>query len=198
MIDHLEGNLVEKTPTYAVIDCHGVGYSVIISLNTYSMLPESGKCKLMVEQLYVRDDLPKWFGFSAAAERQLFRHLTSVSGVGGTSAIMMLSSLTAIEIQDAILSADVVTLKRIKGIGEKTAQRIIVDLKGKLGKSPVEAGGFLKQSANPIREEALSALVMLGFAKNIAEKHIDKVFGSMSDQGSVSVEELIKLTLKQL
>ena len=198
MIHHLEGLLIEKNPTFAVVECNGVGYWVHISLNTYSKLPAQGKCKLLVDQLFVRDDLPKSYGFVDSAERELFRHLTSVSGVGGNSALMMLSALSAAEIQGAILNADVAALKRIKGIGEKTAQRIIVDLKGKLGKTPVAHDGFLQVNSNPIREEALSALVMLGFAKNVAEKNLDKVAGGIDKNASVTVEELIKLTLKQL
>ena len=195
MIHHINGTLVEKTPTYAVIDCNGIGYILNISLNTFSKLPESGSCKLFAEQLYVRDDLPKFFGFADKPERQLFRHLVSVSGVGGTSALMMLSSLSASEIQQAILSGDVATLKSVKGIGEKTAQRIIVDLKGKFGKSDISAD-FLSTPHNNLRNEALSALMMLGFVKNNAEKSIDKVLKSTTS--TLSVEDLIKTALKNM
>ena len=134
MIYHIEGRLVEKTPTYVVIDASGVGYIMQISLNTFTKIGDSEKCKLYTESLYIRDDMPKFFGFYDTAERNLFRQLVSVSGVGGTSALLMLSSLTAVEIQNAIVTGNVPLLKSVKGIGEKTAQRIIVDLKGKMGK----------------------------------------------------------------
>ncbi|MBI2271868.1 MAG: Holliday junction branch migration protein RuvA [Bacteroidetes bacterium] len=195
MLNHIEGNLVEKTPTYAVIDCNGLGYLLNISLNTYSKMAASGTCKLYAEEMYVRDDLPKLFGFADMQERQLFRHLVSVSGVGGTSAIMMLSSLSAREIQQAILTGNVTLLKSIKGIGEKTAQRIIVDLKGKLGKSELSSD-FMIVAHNNNRDEALSALVNLGFAKNVTEKALDKVINSSSSE--LNVEDLIKAALKNL
>ncbi len=195
MLNHIKGELVEKTPTYAVVECSGTGYLLNISLNTYTKLPGSGSCKVFTEQMYVRDDLPRLFGFADIQERQLFRHLVSVSGVGGTSAIMMLSSLSAQEIQQAILSGNVAVLKSIKGIGEKTAQRIIVDLKGKLGKSDLSPD-FMTVPYNNTREEALSALVMLGFAKNTAEKALDKI---IKDSPSAhNVEDLIKAALKNL
>ncbi|HEY6160685.1 MAG TPA: Holliday junction branch migration protein RuvA [Bacteroidia bacterium] len=194
MIHHLEGRLVEKTPTYAVIDCGGVGYLLYISLNTYTRIGESEKCKLFVEQLYVRDDLPRSFGFSDYGERELFRKLVSVSGVGGTTALIMLSSLTAVEIQNAIATANVALLRSIKGIGEKTAQRIIVDLKGKLGEGAA-VPNFLA-AHNKTKEEALIALVNLGFAKQVAEKAIEKVI--KSDPTEKTVEVLIKDALKNL
>lgn len=195
MLNHIEGRVVEKTPTYAVIDCNGLGYLLNISLNTYSKLAGSGTSKLYTEEMYVRDDLPKLFGFADIQERQLFRHLVSVSGVGGTSAIMMLSSLSAQEIQQAILTGNVAVLKSIKGIGEKTAQRIIVDLKGKLGKSELSSD-FMIVAHNNNRDEALSALVNLGFSKNVTEKALDKVINSSSSE--LNVEDLIKAALKNL
>lgn len=195
MINHIKGTLVEKTPTYVVIDCNGVGYYMNISLNTYSKIGNLEECKLFTEQVYVRDDLPRFYGFLENSERNLFRQLISVSGVGGTSAIMMLSSLSSSEIQEAILSGNVTLLKSIKGIGEKTAQRIIVDLRGKLGKDNL-GFDFLVGSNNTLKEEALSALIMLGFTKSIAEKAIDKSLKTGGD--SQSVEQLIKLALKNL
>jgi Holliday junction DNA helicase RuvA len=195
MLDYIEGKLSEKTPTYVVIDCGGMGHLLHISLITFSKLPVTGSCRVYAEQMYVRDDLPKQFGFADIQERQLFRHLVSVSGVGGTSALMMLSSLSAQEIQQAILTANVALLKSIKGIGEKTAQRIIVDLKGKFGKIELSPD-FMTLPGNNVQSEALSALMMLGFAKNMAEKGLDKVLRSSSSV--LSVEELIKATLKNL
>lgn len=195
MIDLIEGRLVEKTPTYAVILCAGVGFRANISLNTFSKIGNSENCKLYTEQVYVRDDMPRFYGFFDRAERGLFRQLISVSGVGGNSAIMMLSSLSALEIQQAITTGNVALLKSVKGIGEKTAQRIIVDLKGKLGKEDL-ASDFFAGSHNTLLREALSALVMLGFAKNIAEKALEKAQKTAGE--NPTVEELIKVALKNL
>jgi Holliday junction DNA helicase RuvA len=194
MITHIEGRLVEKTPTYAVIDCGGVGYLLNISLNTFSKIGSSEKCKLYAH-LAIREDAHTLYGFADQEERTLFRHLISVSGVGAATARMILSSLSPTEIQQAITTGDVPTLKSIKGIGEKSAQRIIVDLKGKLGKEEFSSN-FLTTSGNKSKEEALSALIMLGFAKNMAEKAIDKVL--KTEGGMASVEQLIKLALKNL
>lgn len=195
MIYHIEGKLVEKSPTYAVIDAGGVGYVMQISLNTFSKIGESEKCKLYTEQLYVRDDMPRFFGFADIAERNLFRLLVSVSGVGGTSALLMLSSLSATEIQTAIATANVAVIKSVKGIGEKTAQRVIVDLKDKMGKSDFSSEIF-HGANNTLKEEALSALVMLGFNKLAAEKVLDKII--RTEGTGQTVEQLIKSALKNL
>lgn len=195
MIYHIEGKLVEKTPTYAVIDAAGVGYVMQISLNTFSKIGDTEKCKLFTEQVYVRDDMPRFFGFMDIAERNLFRQLVSVSGVGGTSALLMLSSLSSEEIQNAIVTGNVTLLKSVKGIGEKTAQRIIVDLKDKMGKGPVLSDFFLS-SHNILKSEALSALVMLGFNKLSADKTLDKII--KTEGAGQSVEQLIKSALKSL
>lgn len=196
MFNHFEGKLTVKTPTYAVIDCAGVGYMLNISLHTYAKLPaESGNCRLL-SHLAVREDAMVLFGFADDEERELFRQLISVSGVGAGTARMILSSLTPAEIVSAIHSGNVAALKSIKGIGEKSAQRIIIDLKGKFGKD--QSINTLQFSAadNKLRDEALSALVALGFARNTAEKAIDK---SLKSEGNVvSVEHLIKLALKNL
>ena len=195
MIYHIEGKLVEKTPTYAVIDVLGVGYIMQISLNTFTKIGESEKCKLFTEQMYVRDDMPRFFGFADVAERDLFRQLVSVSGVGGTSALLMLSSLSANEIQNAIVTGNVMLLKSVKGIGEKTAQRIIVDLKDKMGKGAI-ASEFFASPNNILKEEALSALVMLGFNKSAADKALDKII--RTEGTGQTVEQLIKAALKSL
>ncbi len=195
MIYHIEGKLVEKTPTYAVIDAGGVGYVMQISLNTFSKIGDAEKCKLYTEQLYVRDDMPRFYGFADIAERNLFRQLVSVSGVGGTSALLMLSSLSATEIQTAIVTANVALIKSVKGIGEKTAQRIIVDLKGKMGKEDFSAEIFTSAN-NTLKTEALSALVMLGFNKLGAEKVLDKII--RTEGTGQTVEQLIKSALKNL
>ena len=195
MIYHIEGKIVEKTPTYAVIDVSGVGYIMQISLNTFTKIGDNTSCKLFTEQLYVRDDMPRFFGFADVEERNLFRQLVSVSGVGGTSALLMLSSLSAAEIQQAIISANVALIKSVKGIGEKTAQRIIVDLKDKMGKTG-SASDFVFAPHNNLKNEALSALVMLGFNKLGAEKVLDKII--RTEGTGQTVEQLIKAALKNL
>lgn len=195
MIYHIEGKLVEKTPTYAVIDVAGVGYIMQISLNTFTKIGDSEKCKLYTEQMYVRDDMPRFFGFADVAERNLFRQLVSVSGVGGTSALLMLSSLSASEIQNAIITGNVALIKSVKGIGEKTAQRIIVDLKDKMGKGEI-ASDFFISTNNTLKEEALSALVMLGFNKLTADKALEKII--RTEGTGQTIEQLIKSALKNL
>lgn len=195
MINHIAGKLVEKTPTYAVVEAAGVGYVMQISLNTFTKIGDQENCKLFTEQLYVRDDMPRFFGFADTAERNLFRQLVSVSGVGGTSALLMLSSLSAAEIQNAIVTGNVALIKSVKGIGEKTAQRIIVDLKGKMGKEELSSDFFVGAN-NTLKEEALSALVMLGFNKLAAEKVLDKII--RTEGAGQTVEQLIKGALKNL
>jgi len=197
MISYIEGKIAEKNPAYAVVEAGGIGYALNISLNTFSKINELSSCKLFVEQVYVRDDNPKWYGFFELDERELFRKLISVSGVGGGSALLMLSSLSPLEIAGAINTANVATLKSIKGIGEKTAQRIVVDLKGKVGKHEGGISQILSPTYNKSKDEALMALVMLGFNKQAAEKAIEK---SIKQQGVASdnVEQLVKAALKNL
>jgi len=194
MIHHIEGKLVEKTPTYAVIDCGGVGYQLNISLNTFSKLPDQEHCRLYAH-LAIREDAHVLYGFADKEERELFLELISVSGVGPGTARMILSSMAPAEVRQAIHTGDVSALKAVKGIGEKSAQRIIVDLKGKLGKEQQLPANFFPGD-NKVRTEALTALVMLGFARNMAEKAIDKVL--KAEGNVVSVEHLIKLALKNL
>lgn len=185
---------MEKTPTYAVIDCLGVGYLLNISLNTYSKIGESERCKLFTH-LAIREDAHTLYGFAEEEERSVFRQLISVSGVGASTARMILSSMNPEEVVSAVQSANVGALKGVKGIGEKSAQRIIVDLKGKLGKD-VSMPQSVFSSGNKIREEALTALVTLGFARNVSEKAVEKVYKA---EGNVaSVEFLIKQALKNL
>ncbi len=197
MIAHINGQLVEKTPTYVVIDCGGVGYQLHISLNTYARLPETGVVKLL-SHLSIKEDAHVLFGFWDEQERGLFRLLISVNGVGPGTARMILSSLTPSELQTAILSGQVAVLKGVKGIGEKTAQRILIDLKDKVGKSEQAPTAFSTLLAhNKVKEEALSALVMLGFARNLAEKAVEKVLKAAGGE-EPQVEQLIKQALKNL
>lgn len=190
MIEYLEGIVAEKTPTYAVIDVSGVGYYLHISLNTFSGLPASSKTKIYVHQV-IREDAHLLYGFSTTDERTVFRNLISVNGVGPNTARMILSSLTHSEVLLAISQGNVGAFKRIKGIGEKTAQRILVDLAGKMGKSE-SPSGF---AGSPLRAEALSALIILGFDKGTVEKTLDKL---MTDNNNLTVEQLIKSALKNM
>lgn len=193
MIDHLEGKLDQITPTNAVVDCNGVGYLVHISLHTFSRIKDSQRVKLLTH-LVIREDAHLLFGFGDEHERNVFRQLISVSGVGASTARMILSSLNAQEVERAIASGDVITLKRIKGIGAKSAERIIVDLKDKVGKGSEISLSELGVGA--MSQEAMLALQALGFAKPAIEKALQKVKQEHSDD--LRVEEIIKIALKYL
>tara|TARA_B110000046_G_scaffold25332_3_gene24816 strand:- start:8390 stop:8971 length:582 start_codon:yes stop_codon:yes gene_type:complete len=193
MIAHINGRLVEKSPTYVVIDCGGVGYKLNISLNTYSKLGEGESCKLFTEFI-VREDAQLLYGFKDVSERRLFQMLISVSGVGPATALLVLSSADAEEIQQAILSGNTAWFKGVKGIGPKSAQRIIIDLKDKISKENISSENAIGLN-NTLKEEALSALVNLGFNKNLAEKMIQKIL--IADPSAV-VEDVIKQALKGL
>ena len=193
MIAQIKGKLIDKTPTYVVIDCNGVGYELKISLNTFSQIGDSENCMLYTH-FVVREDAQLLYGFKQTGERELFRLLISVSGVGSATAMMILSSLSPNETKQAILSGDANTLKSVKGIGAKSAERIIIDLRDKIGKVD-DTTTISSPTNNTIKEEALSALVMLGFGKNPAEKTLNKILLSGEE---LTVEELIKRTLKKL
>jgi Holliday junction DNA helicase RuvA len=195
IINYIKGHVVSKNPAFVVLETNGVGYGLFVSLQTYSKIGEQTVYQLFVESVYIRDDNPKFYGFADEEERDLFRKLISVSGVGGGSALLMLSSLSAGEIAGAINTANIVMLKSIKGIGEKTAQRIVVDLKGKMGKHEGGISQILTTSYNKNRDEALMALVTLGFPKTSAEKAIEKAV-KQQGIGTDNVEQLIKAALK--
>ena len=191
MITHVKGKLVEKNPAFVVIDCNGIGYLLRISLHTYSQIGDSELCMLYTH-LSIKEDAHTLFGFSEREERELFRHLISVSGVGPNTAQMILSSLSPADAQQAIVAENVSLLKSVKGIGGKTAQRIILDLKDKLTKQELLLISPLHYTIQ--LEEALSALTMLGFSKNTIEKVIDKEL----QKGALEVEELVKRVLKKM
>ncbi|MGC6471175.1 MAG: Holliday junction branch migration protein RuvA [Flavobacteriales bacterium] len=193
MITHINGRLTEKNPSYVIIDCSGVGYLLRISLHTFSKLGNHEQCTLFTH-LSIKEDSHTLFGFFDKDERELFRHLISVSGVGPSTAQMVLSSLTPQEIQQAILTEDVNTLKSVKGIGAKSAQRIILDLRDKVGSLEIAADSS-GLSYNTTKEEALSALTMLGFSKAGVEKVIDK---ELQNNSNLEVEELVKRVLKKM
>ena len=192
MITHVKGKLVEKNPAFVVIDCNGIGYLLRISLHTYSQIGDSELCMLYTH-LSIKEDAHTLFGFSEREERELFRHLISVSGVGPNTAQMILSSLSPADAQQAIIAENVSLLKSVKGIGGKTAQRIILDLKDKLAKKGIVVDQSIAQH-NTTREQALSALTMLGFSKNAIEKVIDKEL----HEGVLELEELVKRVLKKM
>jgi Holliday junction DNA helicase RuvA len=193
MYEYIEGSLIEKNPAYCIVETGGIGYFVQISLSTYSQLGAQTRVKLYLHQV-VREDAHLLFGFHSRQEREIFRLLISVSGIGANIARMMLSSLTAGDIQQAILGGNASLLQSIKGIGTKTAQRIILDLRDKVSKEKV-TGELFPVVDNRLKDEALSALVILGFNKGEADKVIGKI---LLAEKSLSLEELIKKALKQL
>ena len=195
MITHLEGRLVEKTPTYIVIDCNGVGYWVNISLNTFSQLPDSERVKVYT-YLQVKEDAHTLFGFFDKSERELFTLLISVSGVGAATARVMLSSLSPTQLRSAIINNEVRTIQSAKGIGAKTAQRIILDLREKVLKLSEDPSLPTLPQGQPQKEEALAALEVLGYPRKTAEGVVGKILSQSSEE--LSVEQLIKQALKQL
>ena len=193
MIDYIKGTITQITPAFITIETGGIGYFVNISLTTFSRLEGKNDYKILIHEV-IREDNHLLFGFADNDEREIFRLLISVTGVGANTARMMLSSLNPAEIEKAIIGSDVNILKSVKGIGLKTAQRIIVDLKDKLGKQ-TGTGEIFAFADNTKREEALSALVMLGFAKSAVSKVIDKI---VRDEKNLTVEDMIKRALKNL
>ena len=193
MITQIEGKLVEKHPTHVVVNCNGLGYEVHISLHTFSQLPDEEYIKLQTH-FHVREDVQMLYGFKDTVERDIFRLLIGVSGIGTSTARTMLSSLPPDEIHAAIAGEDVATIQSIKGIGAKTAQRVIIDLKDKVKALP--AGAKIQTvSNNTFKEEALSALEVLGYPRRSAEKVIDNLVQSAPES---SVEELIRKALNKL
>jgi Holliday junction DNA helicase RuvA len=194
MYDYISGKIISKTATHIILECSGIGYQVNISLNTYSKIQEGSNCKIFTH-LSIKEDAHTLYGFADEDERKMFRSLISVSGVGAATARMMLSSLTPVEIAQAIVTGNAPVLQNIKGIGSKSAQRIIIDLKDKLAKTDVNTK-MISVIHNTNRDEALSALLTLGFAKNAAEKSLDHAIKSKGTD--LSVEDLIKSALVNL
>lgn len=193
MIAHIQGRLVEKSPTQIVIDCGGVGYLINISLHTYSQLPESENVKVYT-YLQIKDDAHTLFGFSEKIERELFKLLISVSGIGGNTARNMLSSLNPRDLLQAIGAGDIKTIQSVKGIGAKTSQRVVLDLQEKVLKLyNIDEVSIVLSNTNA--DEALSALEVLGFVRKSAEKVIERI---IRQNPNATVEEIIKLALKNL
>jgi Holliday junction DNA helicase RuvA len=193
MYEFIQGEIVELNPAFVVIQTGGIGYSIHISLNTFTALNKLSQAKVFTHFI-VREDAHLLYGFTTISERELFRNLLSVNGVGASTALMMFSSLSPDEIVSAIITDNVHALKSVKGIGIKTAQRIIIDLKDKVSKVPLPEQILFPEN-NTIRNEALSALVMLGFTRKDADAALGKV---LKENSGASVETVIKLTLKRL
>jgi len=193
MISYVKGKLIEKTPTHTVIETNGIGYFIHISLNTYTEIPDEESIKLHTH-FHILEDAHSLYGFFTKTEREVFRQLISVSGVGVSTAMVMLSSMSPEEIQRAIASANVALIKKVKGIGAKTAERVIVDLRDKILKT-VDIETISTDSNNTIREESLSALDVLGFSRKQTERVVDIL---LKENPKFDVETLIKQALKNL
>ena len=195
MIEYIKGTLMDLSPTEAIIECGGIGYSALISLQTYEKLEGQEKCTIYIHH-FIREDEELFYGFATKDERELFRLLTSVSGIGVASARMMLSSLTSDEIRSAILSEDINRIKSVKGIGLKSAQRLILELKDKIVKGAgADNTVIFRQENNAVADEATTALVMLGFSKANINKILPAI---LKNNPSAKVEEIIKEALKRL
>jgi Holliday junction DNA helicase RuvA len=195
MYAYIDGKPAFKCPTYVIIDAGGVGYHINISLHTFSLLEDKEQCKLFT-WLHVKEDGHTLYGFADEGERRLFLHLISISGIGPNTGRMMLSSITPDEIQTAIINGNVPLIQRIKGIGPKSAQRIILELQDKLRKEGPGSSLTMAPANKTVKDEALSALVMLGFARNAAEKVVEQEVNK--NGAALTVEQLIKLALKSL
>lgn len=195
MIEYIKGNLVEITPTDMVLECSGIGYKMLISLQTYEALNNRSETTVYIHH-YLREDEELYYGFATKDERELFRLLIGVSGIGAATARMMLSSLTSDEIRNAILAEDINKIKSIKGIGLKSAQRLILELKDKVVKGAGSDNTMLFQTSSPgVADEAATALVMLGFTKANVNKAVAAV---LKDSPAATLEEIIKASLKRL
>lgn len=195
MIEYIKGKIVELTPTDMVLECGGIGYKILISLQTYEALNRKEEAKTYIHH-YLREDEELYYGFATKDEREMFRLLIGVSGVGAATARMMLSSLTTDEIRNAILAEDANRIKSVKGIGLKTAQRLVLELKDKVVKGEgSDSTALFASASNSAVEEATTALVMLGFTKPNVNKAVTAV---LKDSPSASLEEIIKLALKRL
>lgn len=195
MIEYIKGSLVEITPTDMILECHGIGYKMLISLQTYEALNNMSETTVYIHH-YLREDEELYYGFATKDERELFRLLIGVSGIGAATARMMLSSLTSDEIRNAILAEDINKIKSIKGIGLKSAQRLILELKDKVVKGAGSDTTALFQTSSPgVADEAATALVMLGFTKANVNKAVAAV---LKESPAASLEEIIKAALKRL
>lgn len=195
MIDYIKGEIIELTPTDVVVECYGIGYKILISVQTYSLLEGKGNTTVYIHH-YLREDEELYYGFATKEERKMFRLLIGVSGVGAATARMMLSSLTVEEIEQAILSEDVNRIKSVKGIGLKSAQRLILELKDKVVKGEqTDMSALFTKENNKASEEATTALIMLGFTKANVTKAVNAV---LKEDPTATVETIIRKSLQRL
>lgn len=195
MIEYIKGELIEITPADATVECHGIGYHILISLQTFTQLEKLTDVKVYIHH-YLREDEELYYGFATKEERELFRLLIGVSGIGAATARMMLSSLTSEEIRNAIIAEDINRIKSIKGIGLKSAQRLILELKDKIVKGAGNEVSIISGTRdNAVAEEAITALVLLGFTKANVNKAVSSV---LKDNPDANIESVIKLALKKL
>ena len=195
MIEYIKGRIEELTPTNVILETYGIGYHILISLQTYEGLNGKSEATVYIHH-YIREDEELYYGFATKDERELFRLLIGVSGIGASTARMMLSSLTSDEIRNAIIAEDINKIKSIKGIGMKSAQRLILELKDKVVKGAgADSPALFQSSSNPAADEATTALVMLGFTKANVNKAVAAV---LKEKPTATLEEIIKLSLKRL
>ena len=194
MLEYIKGLLTELTPTFAIVENNGLGYYLNISINTYTNLKKDQECKLFVHEI-IREDSRSLYGFTEKQERELFRSLISVNGVGANTARLILSSVNTSDLINAITQNDVNLLKSVKGIGIKTAQRIIIDLKDKISISDADINQIFSTGNNTLHKDALAALTMLGFSKPAVEKVLNKL---LKENNNLSLEETVKLALNYL
>ncbi len=194
MFEYINGYITEISPTFVILETGGIGYHINISLNTFGQLKKGQECQLLVHEI-IREDSRSLYGFYNKQERELFRLLISVNGVGANTSRLILSSVTSGELMGAISSNNVDLLKSVKGIGTKTAQRIIIDLKGKISDSDAEINQIFGEQSNTLHKDALSALQMLGFSKPAIEKVLKKI---LKDSAGLSLEEVVKLALNYM
>ena len=194
MIGYLKGKLAFKDPTFVIIDVNGVGYEVKISLYTFSQIKDQESC-LLHTHLHVKEDAQTLYGFSGKEEKDIFLKLISINGVGPNTALMINSSLTVSELKNAIANEEVAVIQKVKGIGNKTALRIILELKDKIRREGFDELGTPSSESSSIRNEAMSALITLGINKTMAEKSIDRIL--KTQESDITLEGLIKLVLKQ-
>ncbi len=197
MIAFVKGNFIKKTPAQVVVDVNGVGYELQISLNTYSFISNENAGELLT-YLHITENAHTLYGFYEKEEKELFLQLISVSGVGASTARMMLSGMKPEEIIKAIIQSNTKQLESIKGIGKKTAERIVVELRDKLGKIKFETASGVSSTYNTMEQDALNALISLGIARNAAEAALNKVYLSISNSDNLTIENIIKLALKNV
>ena len=195
MIDYIKGKITELNPSEMTVETYGIGYKVLISLQTFSSFENSSECTVYIHH-HIREDEETFYGFSTKDERELFRLLIGVSGIGAATARMMLSSLSSEEIRNAIIAEDIVRIKPIKGIGVKSAQRLVLELKDKIVKGAgTDVSGLISKTDNGTSEEAATALVLLGFPKATVQKVLNSI---IKEEPQISLENLIKAALKKL